>query len=217
MAFLYQWVAPNGIPVVVAKVRPPANATGARIVVGVYRSSVPQVNGRGQPSDGWYVIDAPVTDDNGNPLSLANAQSLAQLDGKRADGDVFYYASGAPVPGDGQQKTSSGTYADAIFHQGWYSRQLAQIPPQDLAAYTWGLQKLASMSSTLPSAVSGTPTAPTLSSSVNPGTTLQTAVTPLPASPSRLPLYIGLAVAAVAGYLLLGGSSSASASATAAS
>jgi hypothetical protein len=239
MAFLYRWVAPNGVPVVVAKITDASGNT--RTAVGVFEDRGSNLNemestqtstgAASGSTGGWGVVDA-AHKLPGHATWYAEGASDAnpwgnfsgRFDFLKARGDIFYYLSGSPYASgytiythnSAGQNTGVAYPAGTVWDQGWYALDVNnEVNPANVAAYAWGVQQLANMSSGISSAASGLSqaTGPTISQSTQPGVALATAVLPVPPpAASRLPLYIGLGVAAVAAGLLLMPSSSSSSS-----
>jgi hypothetical protein len=211
--FDYQWTAPittdpsqpNGVPVVVQSVQFP---DGIAQVVGVVRAgAVPDAT---QVGTGWKPIAALATGPDGSVLNIGC--SVARYTNIVSSGQalVFY------IPGTGAPNTSSAeisVYAPGMLSgavssvqgpgisqfPGWYSRSISKVSTDAtgqayLAAYQWGLKKLASMSSTVSQVA--TAQTPTLSSGAAP--TLATA----PAG-SSWELYAGLGAAALGAWWFL--------------
>jgi hypothetical protein len=104
------------------------------------------------------------------------------------------YTSGIPANGTPTYPISiwGGMYAKVLEKMGTDAQSQAEI-----AAYQWGLQKLAAGTSTVSQVAAAPTTAPTLATNVKPAVT-----TPAPVASNTL-LYAGIGVAAIGGYFLL--------------
>jgi hypothetical protein len=188
--FNHNWVAPNGVPVVEGAVKFPDDNVQVALV-GVYWPVGKEVEYDGQ----WWQI-----------------QTHAKQKWAKAQGGVMYFIDGDEFNGQprttaGQKQSnwgigrgpnldakSTGINGGAWF---WHSNKYANKEEQ--SAYAWGLVQEAAAH-----VAKASGPGVTVSSATQPGRIVANQVLPPPvAAPSKMKLYLGLAAAAVAGYILL--------------
>lgn len=201
--FDYTWTSPTNKKIVVQTIQFP---DGVRQIVGCYTSN-PVTKLQSWDSGGFKAIAAPICHDtDGSSVSGQQADfgdSAAKLDNVIQSSILFFCATaatGVTWPVQSAPGSSYTTMQRLTLGPGWYSQGITDFDAANadqsyLASFQWGLQKLASMTSTV-SQVATSPGSPTLGS----GTTPQ--VVAAPAS-SNMDLYLGLGVAALGAWYFL--------------